>query len=179
MKDATTETSHEFIDGNNSKSATSSTHNSRLVQCGVCNGKVSSTAKKCPHCGEENFMQPPADNTGLQDKRPENISSEKNKIELVKRTELEAIAIGGTCIFIGFVLCFFVITAIIGVPLIIYGFYRVMIPGKKNIAKCPNCESEVELANYVKGNTTGVDCPVCKERLIAKDGYVELAPHGG
>lgn len=75
--------------------------------------------------------------------------------------------------FGGLALCFTGIGALLGVPMIIIGFFVKSQSRGAWKGNCPHCESEVAFApDFQRPDeivVSGFDCPICKGRIILKN----------
>jgi len=85
-------------------------------------------------------------------------------------------AVGFGCIVMGIILCFTVIGAVIGIPLVIFGCICPILGALAGLTvgalkgACPWCGGEVTSTAGAKG----VDCPACKKRIVIKgNAYVQ------
>ena len=108
------------------------------------------------------------------------LDSKKGRIgKGIAGTALSLIMFGGlgvVMIIVGIILSLTIIGAIIGIPLIFFGILTIIISPfgglamfKAKKSKCPYCGALVILT----GNPA-FNCPLCKKRLIVKEGQLFL-----
>lgn len=135
------------------------TNNSRLMNCPDCGKEISKTAPACPNCGKV---------------FPNNTIQKRSIIESASVSEKAGVFSSGIVVsvfvfFIGLILSFTGILAIVGIPMMIVAVIMPFTAAGAKKANCPHCGSSVPILMSERAKT----CPFCKKRLIIKDGLLE------